>query len=111
MKAQQTKQIELPYIWKAKTYFWGGFGNGQSRSRKEEYYLSDIRDFFRCLGLSVTQSGNTVTGKSEGITVDFYLELSRKNCYISKTTVDGNGNKKSLAYLKKWAKARGIEIV
>lgn len=105
----ELKKIDLPSIWTAKTYFWSGNGNGSERARKEAYYQSDVADFLRALGMTVNE-GNTVKATAEGIEVNFSVDMSRNNVYVTKD-VFVNGEKKTLAALKKWAKGQGFEIV
>lgn len=79
--SHSSTSIQEPSILTANTYFWSPGRNAGSRRSAEERNLSNVAEFFRKIGMEVTEEGDSVIGKKDGIVARFTYSESCKNVY------------------------------
>lgn len=95
-----TAQVSEPSILTANTYFWKPGQNASSRRRNEERNQNKVADFFRSIGMEVTQKGDDIFGQKGYITAVFSYSESCKNVYKS-LSVKRNGKNSNILSLRK----------
>ncbi len=86
-------QVSEPTILAANTYYWQPRGSAADRRRNEVRHLTNVADFFRAIGMAVTESGDSVVGQKDGILAVFSYSESCKNVYKTlQITRDGKSS-------------------
>lgn len=95
-------QVTEPSILTANTFNWSPRGNAGGRRSAEVHYQAVVAEYFKALGLTVSQSGDTVTGENDTIHARFEYSESCKNVYKS-LCIHKNGKKSNITALRKLA--------
>src|SRR4051812_45979281 len=103
------KNITLPIILTANTYFWNSSSTSASRRFCEEKRQSEVLEFFNSCGLNVKRIGNKVEAAGVGIELEFYYHESCANVYKS-LAVFVNGKNSNISGFKKWLRNNGFTI-
>ena len=97
---ENKNQISEPDILTANTYFWSSSRNASGRRYNESRRLSEVADFFKSLKMTVSENGDSITGKIDDIKVVFNYRESCNNVY-KHLSVYRAGNRSNITTLRK----------
>ena len=86
------RQVEIPDILEANTYFWKPASNASGRRRNEQRRLTEVETWLE---------SNAKTLQDGGFEVGFTYEESVKNVY-KRLVIYRNGKRSNLLALKNW---------
>ncbi len=104
MSTSTSTQTSEPRILSANTYFWASSGSASTRRRNEERHQAEVAAYFERLGMTITRSGDYVTGQNCSVRAVFYYRESCKNVYKS-LSVTRDGKRSNITALRKLAQS------
>lgn len=92
--------VSEPAILTTNTYFWSPSKHSGDRRNSEEKYRAIVADFFRQIGMQVSEQGGKVIGVRGELIAEFSYSESCSNVY-KHLSVTRNGKASNITQLRK----------